>query len=628
MDAVFAVVPFADLKRPSIGVSTILAEAKQAGFSACIEYVNLQLAAWIGAELYQWITEMGDQLLLDAARPSISLVGDWFFAGVLFPGQLPPDEEYLARFVAPDPRGRARIQVLVASRRLYAARFVAYAAQEILKHRPRVVGFTSMFHQTACCLAVAKALKQTANPPTVIFGGANCEGGMGQQLIQSFPWIDYICTGEGDHAVPEFLERFIRHNDPEPPQGILRQGFAGTLSVPKPISAMDELPVPDFHDYFTALRASSLTEVEPILTIQTARGCWWGEKHHCTFCGLNGEGMAYRSKSPERAVSELLELSETYQLSRVDSVDNILDTRYIRTLFPELIRRESGLDMFYEIKANLRYDQLKIMRQAGVTSVQPGIESFSNRVLQIMRKGCTGLQNIQLLRWCDELGIGPAWNILYGFPDEPPAEYERMAELIPLLVHLPPPAFCVRARMDRFGPLYMQAAEFGLENVRPMLAYSYVYPLPQSALCNLAYFFEFDYKDGRQPADYAGPVVRCVEQWIALTATTPARLDAYEVGNLLVIVDTRPCATKRQHIFTGLAARVYHECDTAAKIPALARRLMAPESDVKNAIDRFLNEKLMAEMDGQFASLGVFRDREVTPIPDLPLAQSELIAIA
>ncbi len=626
MDVVFAVVPFADLKRPSIGISTILAEAKRAGFLACIEYVNLQLAAWIGADLYQWITEMGDQLLLDANKPSISLVGDWFFAGVLFPGELPSDEEYLARFVAPDPRGRERIDALVEARRLYAARFVEYAVQEILKHRPRLVGFTSMFHQTCCCLAVAKALKQTADPPAVIFGGANCEGEMGLQLIRSFPWIDYICTGEGDHAVPAFLARFIRHNDPEPPQGILRQGFADELSVPRPVERMDDLPVPDFHDYFDALSASGIAGVNPILTVQTARGCWWGEKHHCTFCGLNGEGMAYRSKSPERAVSELLELSETYGLRRVDFVDNILDTRYIRTLFPELIRRDRGLDLFYEIKANMRFEQLKIMRAAGVTAVQPGIESLSNRVLEIMRKGCTGLQNIQLLRWCDELGIAPAWNILYGFPDEPVAEYERVAELMPLLVHLPPPAFCVRVRMDRFGPLYSQAAEFGLENVRPMAAYSYVYTLPESALRNMAYFFEYDYRDGRRPGDYAAAVVRRAEEWAAIFATKPARLDAYEVGNMLVIADTRPCATRPRHIFTGLAARVYHECDTAAKVPSLARRLLAPEEDIRNAIRRFLDEKLMVEMDGQFASLAVFRNREVVTEPQA--AESQLIAIA
>ena len=36
-----------------------------------------------------------------------------------------------------------------------------------------------------------------------------------------------------------------------------------------------------------------------------------------------------------------------------------------------------------------------------------------------MRKGVTALQNLRLLKWCAEIGITPAWNLLYGFPGEP-----------------------------------------------------------------------------------------------------------------------------------------------------------------------------------------------------------------
>ena len=609
-DIVFAVVPFADVKHPSIGVSTLLAGVRRSGFSSQIEYINLDLAAWIGRDLYCWIAELGDQLLLDTTTPSISLVGDWFFAELLFPGELPPDEEYLAKFIAPDKGGRERIPALVEARRRYAAAFVEHAAREIMKHRPRIAGFTSTFHQTCCCLAVAQRLKQEKDPPAVIFGGANCEGEMGLQMIRSFPWIDYLCTGEGDQVLPEFLDRYLLRADPDPPRGILRQGCAHALQVPAPVREMDDLPIPDFADFFEKLRGSPL-QVQPLLLIETARGCWWGEKHHCTFCGLNGQAMAYRSKSPQRVLAELQSLTETYHLRRVDSVDNILDVRYIQTLFPELSRRGSGLELFYEVKSNLRYDQLRTMRRGGVRAVQPGIESFSNRILQLMRKGCTGMQNLQLLRWCEELGIFPIWNLLYGFPDEPPSEYQRMAELFPLLVHLQPPAFCIRIRMDRFSPLYNQAAEFELDNVRAMEAYSYVYPLPESDLRNLAYFFEFDYRDGRQPVEYVRPAIEAVEHWAALVAERPPRLDALTAGDVLVIDDTRECAVQRTHVFTGLAARTYAACDSALNPPAIARRVQAGEREVQEILDRFLSNKLMIAMDGQLLSLAIFRNRPV-----------------
>ena len=47
---------------------------------------------------------------------------------------------------------------------------------------------------------------------------------------------------------------------------------------------------------------------------------------------------------------------------------------------------------------------MRLLRDAGVTTIQPGIESFSDRVLKLMKKGVTGLQNIQLLKWCKEIG--------------------------------------------------------------------------------------------------------------------------------------------------------------------------------------------------------------------------------
>jgi hypothetical protein len=63
------------------------------------------------------------------------------------------------------------------------------------------------------------------------------------------------------------------------------------------------------------------------------------------------------------------------------------------------------LELFYEIKFNLPYERLAALRTGGVRALQPGIESFSKQVLRLMRKVRTALQNIQLLRWCEELVV-------------------------------------------------------------------------------------------------------------------------------------------------------------------------------------------------------------------------------
>ena len=79
-----------------------------------------------------------------------------------------------------------------------------------------------------------------------------------------------------------------------------------------------------------------------------------------------------------------------------------------------------------------------------------------------MRKGVSGLQNIQLLKWCKELGVGPSWNLLFGFPGESADAYARMAKAVPFLTHLPPPGTISLIRLDRFSPNFFDAEKLGL----------------------------------------------------------------------------------------------------------------------------------------------------------------------
>jgi ribosomal peptide maturation radical SAM protein 1 len=604
MDVAFAVLPFADVDRPAIGVSLLKAEIGRLGFSASIQYFNLKLAEIIGQALYAQLSD---------ALPSESLIGEWFFSDLLFGDQLPHEQDYIAKILSRHAPASLISDILQA--RQVRRDFVEQCARRLQTLHPRIVGFTTTFHQTCVCLAVARRLKQLPDAPIVIFGGANCEGEMGVQLLRSFPWIDYVCTREGDVAFPTFLQRLLRAGKPGPIPGILRQGESLELSTPDLIRDLNTLPMPDYQDYFEQLGASPLhAAIKPELLVETSRGCWWGAKHHCTFCGLNGDTMSFRSKSPERVFDELALLSSTYGVKRLNCVDNILDMKYLNTLFPKL--QESGLDveLFYEVKANLRYDQVALLRAGGVWSIQPGIESFSNEVLRLMRKGCTGLQNIQLLRWCEEQGIIVAWNLLAGFPGELASEYARTAKLLPLLAHLQPPTSCAPIRLDRFSPLFTQAAQFGLRRIRPTSAYYYVYPLGRRELARLAYFFDFDYPDGRHPSDYLYETRREVQSWHQAWGVEPEkrpRLDAASTAHGgMLITDTRACATRPTHRLTGLAAAIYQACDTAQSAAGLRRRFNGGvEEEIRAVLTQLESDKLTVEMEGQYVSLAVMRNR-------------------
>ncbi len=602
-EIVLVVPPFADATRPALGLSLLKAGLVARGFPTRIEYLNLRLAELLGLDLYQRIS---------SSCPAESLVGEWYFADDIWPGELPHEDEFVERVL-----GRMvpyDLQREIPAARRHRADFLDEAVQRLLAGEPRLVGLTTTFHQTCACLALARRLKKSPVPPLVVLGGANCEGEMGLQMIRAFPWIDFVCTGEGDEAFPALVERELGGTRSGPIPGILERG-ATELSSPQRVRDLDHLPYPDFTDYFDRLRGSALAgDIEPELLIETGRGCWWGAKQHCTFCGLNGETMAFRSKTPERAYRELVHLAGTYGLRKIEAVDNILDPRYIHTLFPRLAASGLALELFYEVKANLRFEQLELMRGGGLTAIQPGIESFSNQVLRLMRKGCTKLQNLQLLRWCAELGISVAWNLLAGFPGESPAEYEATARLIPLITHLDPPAACTPIRLDRFSPFFGEPEALGVTRLRPAPAYYYVFPLTRRELAHLAYYFDFDYIDGRSPREYLGGVHREVQQWWTLRGggeEERPRFDAVFTGEGFRLWDTRTVAGRREETLSGLDAELLFLCDSAQTPASLARRLeaSADEQEIRSRLAHFVYRSQMIEDEGHYLSLPVFRNR-------------------
>lgn len=610
MDVLFAVLPFADPSMPTLGVSLLQAGIRREGFKSVVRYFNIEFAETLGVDLYRRIAN---------SFPPESLIGEWFFAEAVFGADIPHEDDYLDNILARYPEASALRPELKGARRK-ARDFVESCARDIESFRPAIVGFPTTFHQTCAGLAVAKRLKQLSTPPITIFGGANCEGEMGYTMVRNFGWVDYACTGEGDYAFPQFVRQVLREGKAGDVPGIASRANARDKQPAhtEMVERMDTLPIPDFDDYFARIRKAEWADgIDVHLLLETSRGCWWGAKKHCTFCGLNGSTMSYRSKSPERAFDELTQLSKQYGTKRVECVDNILDNRYITTVFPRLAESGLGIELFYEVKANLRLDQLQQMRLGGMTSIQPGIESLSSSVLQLMQKGVSAAQNIQLLRWCAEVGIDVAWNLLGGFPGEDPEEYRRTAEIIPLLVHLKNPASCGRFRLDRFSPHFTRPETLGIERIRPMPAYYYVYPLGRSELMRLAYYFDFDYKDGRDPDNYIRVAGAETQKWWACqnNEECPAPvLDAFETEpGVFHLRDTRPCREAEYHELLGAAGLIYGLCDNAQTLATLTRRTGRTNEEVQSAIDDLVDRKLILPIDNHYLSLAVMRRRAQQP---------------
>ena len=386
---------------------------------------------------------------------------------------------------------------------------------------------------------------------------------------------------------------------------------------------LDSLPVPEFSDYFSLLTTSSLSpDITPGLPLETSRGCWWGDKHQCTFCGLNGNGMSFRSKSADRVLGEIRELEARHGIGDFEVVDNILEMDYFKTVLPALAEEGRGRNLFYEVKANLSRKQIETLIAAGVIWVQPGIESLHSEVLRLMDKGVSAWQNIQLLKNARELGLRLSWNLLWGFPGELDEYYVQMAEWIPPLEHLQPPASVFRLRYDRFSVYHQQARSTGLQ-LAAVSAMAYVYPHTEAELENLAYFFvDGQHHPQHRPFDDGAvemedrPGVQAVQtatrHWLrSFNARSTPLLSVKEHRGLLDVIDTRSCARALRHRLGGLDRAVYEACERAprpAQIAATVRTSFDPgvtNAEVDEAIVRLTEAKLVLPIDGRLLALGL-----------------------
>ncbi len=508
--------PFAITAWPSLGLSLLKAIATEAGHEVRIFYFNQAFQDDVGPDIYAKLAR--------GAPQNVDLLGEWLFAEALFGPDAASDAAYLANvFEGAHPVHRKPVGVEImnelrphlAALRTKSTRFVDMLAARDDWDGYDVVGFTSTFQQHVAALALAKRLKARRPNLHIVFGGANCEADMGRATLRQFSFVDAVCLGEGDTALPAHLSALARR-DTGPTPGILTRG--GDFA-PAPDAVLKDLPYPDFEDFFAnAPMDDPDYAMEHRLIFESSRGCWWGQKNHCTFCGLNGTTLAFRHKDGARAIAELRYLLDRYgrHTRNVTATDNIIPYDYFRTFLPDLAALSMDLSLFYETKANLRKEQVALYRQAGLTAIQPGIESLSTPVLKLMRKGVSALQNLQLLKWCSEYGIEAKWNFLAGFPGEAAEWYLGLPDLVRKIRHLNPPVGVSTLRFDRFSPYHASPASFGLAALSPYPAYNYIYrDVPASEVANLAYYFVTDYREGAAGHTYAREAFEELELWKA-----------------------------------------------------------------------------------------------------------------
>jgi len=617
-DIVLVGMPFAPFWVANAGIGVLKGSARKAGLSVQATYPAIRLGRKIGTGLYNFVSE--------SYLSRHILLADWLFAGPLSEraAQVPPEYEQLYRqglrrfpHRLPGPEADGALPSLSGLRRC-CADFVDEEARRVTALAPRIVGCSSTFFQHAASIAFLKRIKSLRPDVVTMIGGANCEAEMGRETARQFPWIDYVFSGEADLSFPVLCRRILTQGRPVPtvdlPYGVYthekasadqdRESALGDCEVAQ-IDDLDTAGQPDYDEYFQELADIGITDRDSrACAIEASRGCEKGQHSLCNFCGLNGARLCYRSKSKEHFMSELRALSQRYESQVFLLTDNIVG----REAFSGWLREaatEKSWTFFMETRSTLDEHQIKTLADAEAYNLQPGIESLDDHLLRLMNKGNSALANIALLKYGQEQGIRISWNMLYGVPGEEPADYLRLAELIPWLHHLQPPYVCSPISFCRFSPYQRTPKKFGLK-LTPLPGYRFVYPnLEEKALRRLAYHFDATEQDDDSSAlaQAKQQMLRQAQRWADLHQFAPGSdknsierdlpsLTMVETNGLIKIRDHRPCALSSHFLLDELESEVYRQ--TRAPITlAVLRAQIARQPGLEPALPG-LEQRLQA----------------------------------
>ena len=238
----------------------------------------------------------------------------------------------------------------------------------------------------------AANLIKSVSPRSVIIMGGEHPSFMAEETLRDCPAIDYICVGEGEVTLTEFLRTVEKEEDLSKVLGLAYLNEKGEFiyTGDRPlIEDLDTLPMPAYHLAKMEHPYVNLPSEGPRgLVVNFSRGCTWD----CSFCS---ESVFYkrtwRKRSPERIADELQLLKEKYNRCLFYVGDNTFNVTRDQGIgfIKEMLKQKTHQRFWLQSRADLIIrdeDLLDGYREAGVYQFMMGLEYHKNDVLNDIRK--------------------------------------------------------------------------------------------------------------------------------------------------------------------------------------------------------------------------------------------------
>ena len=480
-DVALFCMPWLEPRQAPLGVSIVLSKLNSAMIGAELNHVNIEFYRWFtdkrGSRATEWAfghAELGE---IAAGILWRELLGDTSSPRGLF-GALRRHSTSPEAFWS-----------LVADLRSFTEQSISQRDWSNI----RIAGFTLTIHQTMMSLLWASAIKQ-ANPDIItVLGGSQCEDPMGIALLEAAENVDVVVRGESDGSITPLFSALLNGErlDQIPRVAWRQDGHIRQTSSSDP--RIEDSSPPDYRTF--AIQYESIlnaTGVPANYYLEGSRGCWWGERNQCKFCGIHTSAIQFRQKSTVQVIAEVEDLLRSQPVTRIAFADTIMAREHISDLLPQLEALGNEIDFEYltDVKNSLDKSEIYALARSGCSVAQIGIESFSTRLLRLMDKGNNALQHIRAIKWFTEAGITPYYHILTHVVGETPSEYEESIYYANLIGHLPPPTGVFPIELNRYSPYFEQWEELGFDAPRPAADYELMFGSMPIDLERFAYRFQ------------------------------------------------------------------------------------------------------------------------------------------
>lgn len=479
---ILAAAPWPLFNRPSIQLGALKAFVSRQLPKVAITAAHcyLSIAKDIGYDRYRAVSER-------------TWLAESVYAAMLYPNRAPGLEKLFRKYAA----GKATLKTMSFHT---LVEDVQRVTDKVIAHVNwgdfELAGFTVSLCQLTSTLYFLKRIKEDFPGVKTVVGGTTFSGARVADYLRAFPDIDYLVAGEGE--IP--LTRLIRSlADRMPTPGRKETGLvtAGASSSEDPsLSQLKDLailPAPDYDDYFRTLGGFEAGKrFFAVLPVEASRGCWWQQAGGhcpggpgCAFCNLNLQWRGYRRKNTDQVIREVDTLSSRYQLLSLAFTDNVLPPESTERLFSGLKRLGKDFKLFAEIRASTPMKHLKRMRAAGMAELQVGIEALSSSLLEKMNKGVRAIQNMEIMKNCEALGINNDANLILYFPgsdDMDVAETLSALEYAMAFRPLKPVAFWLGLE----SPVWKQHKTFNIQSVYNHPSYRVLFPREIAQSCQFS----------------------------------------------------------------------------------------------------------------------------------------------